>query len=649
MAKLFLSYSRKDALRAQRFCEWLEREGHDVWRDDDDIGAGASFSSEIEKALDECGAVLVLWSAQSVQSPWVRDEAGFGRDSGKLIPVSLDGTPPPLGFRQFQAIDLSKWRGQGEPPGAERIRSAIERLTGAPGAAPGSNAAPTGGARANKRLLLTRLTGAVLAAGGALAIAFGLWRSPVSDNGVTIIVEASPTSPDRATAADYANVAAADMAAFLPIRFDGARVISPADVDRKGRAYRIEIAGDRHGSAADASLTLSDQDGQSIIWSKSWSVPDASTIDLREQVSQAASQAALCLTDARGGSKKLTQPALGLYISACAGLADPATSEATIVSAIERVVKLAPDFPRGWAMLSVGRAILAEEEQQRSGPDSMAIRKAREAIAIARKVDPGSGLPYLAEWHLDPKDPRLGVQLLDKAVEVDPNEPVLQARRSDALLEVGRMTDAVEAARRATELDPLWSFAREKYIDAMTYAGQFSRARVEIAEAHRKWPVNREIDTADFNFQYRYGDPRAAEQLMSRILDYSDAQLAPYRKLVEARLDPKPARIDEAIAGFRTEVDKDPRNANKLLLALGLFGRVEDAYRLLSDPAFQQFVDPGILFRPEFASIRADPRFMAIAARLRVAGYWRASGNWPDFCTSEQLKYDCKTEVSKYP
>ena len=109
MAKLFLSYSRKDEAKARRFTEWLEREGHAVWRDEDDIGGGASFSSEIDKALKDSNAVLVLWSAQSVESAWVRDEAGYGRDAGKLIPFSLDRIEPPLGFRQFQSIELHKW------------------------------------------------------------------------------------------------------------------------------------------------------------------------------------------------------------------------------------------------------------------------------------------------------------------------------------------------------------------------------------------------------------------------------------------------------------------------------------------------------------------------------------------------------------
>ena len=110
--------------------EWLESEGHDVWRDEDDIGGGTSFSSEIERALEDCDAVLVLWSADSAQSAWVRDEAGYGRDKGKLIPLSLDGTDPPLGFRQFQSIDVSKWKGQSGPPDGRSDQTAIERISG---------------------------------------------------------------------------------------------------------------------------------------------------------------------------------------------------------------------------------------------------------------------------------------------------------------------------------------------------------------------------------------------------------------------------------------------------------------------------------------------------------------------------------------
>ena len=74
-----------------------------------------------------------------------------------------------------------------------------------------------------------------------------------------------------------------------------------------------------------------------------------------------------------------------------------------------------------------------------------------------------------------------------------------------------------------------------------------------------------------------------------------------------------------------------------------------EVYKLLEDPAFQPFAERDALFRPDFAAVRADPRFMAVAAKLGLVRYWRQSGYWPDFCTSEKLAYDCKAEAAKYP
>jgi hypothetical protein len=45
--------------------------------------------------------------------------------------------------------------------------------------------------------------------------------------------------------------------------------------------------------------------------------------------------------------------------------------------------------------------------------------------------------------------------------------------------------------------------------------------------------------------------------------------------------------------------------------------------------------------------MRLDPRFMPLAVKLGFAAYWRATGQWPDFCRSPDLPYDCKAEVDK--
>jgi tetratricopeptide (TPR) repeat protein len=644
MAKLFLSYSRKDAARAQRFAEWLEREGHDVWRDDDDIGGGASFSSEIEKALNDSDAVIVLWSADSVQSAWVRDEAGFGRDARKLIPMSLDGTEPPLGFRQFQSIDFSKWKGRGPPPKADRVSAAITRIAGS-----SSTPLPQSHTREKpkplpRHAMIPVALAFLVAVGGVFA-----WRGFGAGQGITIAVMASPASPDRAMAADYANVAAADMAAFLPKRFDRARVIAPADATGRESGYRMQIFTTPHGAGADASVTLSDQDGRTALWSKNWSVPDASAAELKQDVSASMSKAALCLTDARGGSRRLSQPALGVYLSACAEMGDTEQSDVDFRANFERLTKLAPDFPPGRAYLALSRAWVAEGlRESSSSAYAAALRSARETIATARKLNPNTGVTYDAEYHLISNDLFRALQVLEKGAQVDPYDSELQMHLSEEFRSVGRMTDSVQAAHRAMELDPGSAYARSQYILALTYAGDFSKAKADIAEARKRWPKDPAIDFAEFGFQYRYGDPRVALKLLPKVTDFNDAAQAPTRKVIVARLEPTSAKIDDAIAALETRWSEDPRYRNLVLLGVGNFGRADQVYQLLEDPKFQPFVDTDILFRPDFAAVRADPRFIPIAAKLGLVRYWRQSGYWPDFCTSEQLHYDCKTEAAKF-
>lgn len=107
MAKVFLSYSREDSAQVRPIAACLQRAGHDVWWDQQ-ISGGEQFAEAIETALHEADVIVAVWSETAARSAWVRDEAAAGRDSGRLVPVSLDGSAPPLGFRQYQTIDLSK-------------------------------------------------------------------------------------------------------------------------------------------------------------------------------------------------------------------------------------------------------------------------------------------------------------------------------------------------------------------------------------------------------------------------------------------------------------------------------------------------------------------------------------------------------------
>ncbi|MEM8919298.1 MAG: TIR domain-containing protein [Pseudomonadota bacterium] len=104
---VFLSYSRTDIKKARAVIAMLEQAGYSVWWDGL-LEGGERFANTTEAALERARAVVVLWSETSVNSHWVHDESTRGRDSGRLVPLSLDGSEPPLGFGQFQCIDISK-------------------------------------------------------------------------------------------------------------------------------------------------------------------------------------------------------------------------------------------------------------------------------------------------------------------------------------------------------------------------------------------------------------------------------------------------------------------------------------------------------------------------------------------------------------
>lgn len=105
MVDVFVSYSSKDRDRVRPIVEALNDVGWTVWWDRE-IGAGTAFDREIEKAIDVAKCVVVVWSADSVESEWVRNEANEGLEKNNLVPVLIEPVRPPLAFRRIQTIDL---------------------------------------------------------------------------------------------------------------------------------------------------------------------------------------------------------------------------------------------------------------------------------------------------------------------------------------------------------------------------------------------------------------------------------------------------------------------------------------------------------------------------------------------------------------
>ena len=179
---VFLSYSRANKERARLILKALEAEGISVWWDSM-LEGGVRFHEVIEYNLENAEAIVVLWSETSVGSHWVHDEATRACERGVMVPVSIDGTFPPLGFRQFQWIDLAHWEGAQDDRALAKIIDAVRGKMDAPPSPPAkpaiSTAKPT-----PKQFHLSRRA-AIVGGGAALAGVAGVlaWQGGLIGGG----------------------------------------------------------------------------------------------------------------------------------------------------------------------------------------------------------------------------------------------------------------------------------------------------------------------------------------------------------------------------------------------------------------------------------------------------------------------------------
>ena len=182
MPDIFLSYAREDEARVAGLVAALERQGWNVFWDRH-LAAGSAWRSEIAEALHAARAVIVAWSARSVHSQWVIEEAEAGRQAGRLIPVLIDPVEPPLGFRGIQSANLAGSGGDFTQPELVRliadVRALLETrqdsLDGVPSHARATEP-PTGRAAAAPRASRPAIAAvAVVLLAGVLIVAFWVW------------------------------------------------------------------------------------------------------------------------------------------------------------------------------------------------------------------------------------------------------------------------------------------------------------------------------------------------------------------------------------------------------------------------------------------------------------------------------------------
>ena len=110
MTDVFVSYKKEDFEVANRVVVALRENGISVWWDDS-LTPKSAWDKELEREIASAATVVVLWTPRSVDSDWVRTEAHYGQDHGKLVPVMMEACTISIAFMLRQTINLCDWCG----------------------------------------------------------------------------------------------------------------------------------------------------------------------------------------------------------------------------------------------------------------------------------------------------------------------------------------------------------------------------------------------------------------------------------------------------------------------------------------------------------------------------------------------------------
>lgn len=503
---IFLSYAHADKAKAQRIASALEQSGYTVWWDAL-IEGGSRFAKSIDDALDKADAVVVLWSKNSIESDWVKDEASHARDRQRLVPISLDGSHPPLGFRQYQMIDLSQWRGKAEAPQMEAVRRAIATAVGQQ-PVPRSTSEPVD----RRKALIAGGAAVAAAAGGTIAWQSGLFGGASASARSIAVLPFKNLSGDPAQAflsdglTEEIRSTLARNAALMVLAGTTSATASEGGGDAKaisgklGVGYLLDGSVQRSGDRVRVSTNLTNGRTGFSEWSESVDRKLDDIFAFQSEIARSVSDAlsVRMATDAPslGGTRNAKAYEAYLRGKALYNLAKNEDTDREAKANFEVAVAADPNFALAHAALSRVFASLAAQNAKASDLKplySAAVQQAERAIELAPKLADGHlalGYARFAGF----LDVRGAKPSYDKAYQFGRGDADIILLYASYTVRARRFAQARDAIERALALDPLnprthrasgmIAYLSRRYADAVAGFRQALRLNPEISTAN---------------------------------------------------------------------------------------------------------------------------------------------------------------------
>ena len=414
-----------------------------------------------------------------------------------------------------------------------------------------------------------------------------------------------------------------------------------------------------------ARVRLDDPAKHVTLWSVELSGPASNPDALEAQVGARAIAVLNCAGQALRPAGGLSDPqALGLYLHACdlferRVYGDDTPGVYSTLDALREAAKRAPGFAPAHSALARFLAGYRQGDALKAEPGTAAEAEREARVALA--LDPKDADAFVALSLLRPTSDYAGREkLLDQALAADPSSAYANLEKANLLFDVGRFAEGVTAIQRAAAADPLnLNITTDFYLVGN---GQTAAGNAELERVQRLWPHSERVwwDRLQvYGMEQRWDDLLTLlDDRQSRPKSWTDAEIQVFRTGFAAEERRTPALIAEARRQFLAAQPRAPEQLITRFETLADLGLTDDAFRLAdkwSEAPLTAFNPPQYLFFPGGAShsgifpgaLRRDPRFMGLAAKLGLVDYWRATGQWPDFCAEPGLPYDCKGEAAK--
>jgi adenylate cyclase len=491
----------------------------------------------------------------------------------------------------------------------------------------------------------------VVAALGALLLAgagYWAWRA-AQPHELRVAVEPILPEGKDAAAAVLVDGLAQRISASLA---DHQALVVPAEAAAKtGRGgARLLVGGSarRVGDMLMVDIQLEDRRGNLLLWSTHFERPVTDSAALGEQVT-------VKVTDVVGAAVQVLQapnvdptPQTLKAMLKMADLHREGLAKVDQMLDIDRqLVQLAPRLSQAHGQLSYD---LATVMQGRPAAVAAPMEvEARAEAATALKLDPGNADAYAALVEMvPPQDYAAQQALIDKAMQVNPQNANLNNGASNFLRRVGRNREAEPLYRRGLALDPMSPAKAATVIFALAGTGRIDEAWPLAVRALEQFPYRPSVRRAYVYNAALYMPPDAALKAIDTVehmggvgvLANGGAQA--WRDFVNGA---RRGRIDPAAIGrFRAAALAgvvDPTNAAP---ALAMAGDLDGAFAVFNralDVGSQVY--PAELFETAATPMRRDPRFEALVGRLGILNYWKRSRIPPDFCGEPDAPPLCAT------